>query len=126
MNAGRRPIRGFTLIEVLVALAIVATALVAGSRSVALSSVSATEVKQRILAGFVAENLTSALAAYRSWPELGAIEGSEQQGPIEFPWRMEVLATPHPRFRRVEVHVFDPNDRRHELRHLVVVVPREN
>ena len=48
--------RGFTLVEVLVALAIVAVALAAASRSVALSTDSALEHKLRVLSGVVAEN----------------------------------------------------------------------
>lgn len=116
---------GFTLIEVLVALAIVAIALAAAGRAVALSSASATEVKLRVLAGFVAENRLSELAARRAWPALGVVEGSESQAGVEFPWRIEVLATPHAGFRRVEIRVASPNDRAHELRRLVGVLPRE-
>lgn len=116
---------GFTLTEVLVALAIVAIALAAASRAVALSSASAMEVKMRVLAGFVAENRMGELAARRVWPALGVFEGSERQAGIEFSWRTEVLATPHPALRRVEVRVSSPNDPSRELRRLVGVLPRE-
>jgi general secretion pathway protein I len=116
---------GFTLIEVVVALAIVALALAAASRALALSTVSAGEVKLRVLAGFVAENRMSELAARGAWPAIGVVEGAERQAGAEFPWRMEVLSTPHPLFRRVEIRVASPDDPSRELRRVIGVLPRE-
>lgn len=117
--------RGFTLVEVLVALAILAVALAAAGRSVALATNSVMEHKLRVLAGFVAENRMAELAARRAWPGLGVTEGTERQAGIELRWRAEVLATPHPRLRRVEIQVTEPNDPSHELRRLVGVLSRE-
>jgi len=125
ISAGLLRGRGFTLVEVLVALAIVAIALAAASRSVALSTDSALDQKLRVLAGFVAENRIGELTARRAWPGLGVSEGSERQAGIEFRWRAEVLNTPHPRLRRIEIQVMDPNDPSHELRRLVGVLARE-
>jgi len=116
---------GFTLIEVVVALAIVAIALAAAARAVALSTSSATELKLRVLAGLVAENRMSELAARRAWPALGAFEGAERQAGLEFSWRVEVLSTPHPAFRRVDIRVASPDDPSRELRRVVGVLPRE-
>ncbi len=125
MTAQRPRIRGFTLVEVLVALAIVAIALGAAARSVALTSDSVLEYKRLVLAGFVAENRMGELAARRAWPGVGVTEGSEQQAGMEFRWRAEVLSTPHPLLRRVEIHVMDPSDPGRELRRLVGVLARE-
>ena len=116
---------GFTLIEVLVALAIVAIALAAAGRAVAVSTSGATEVKLRLLAGFVAENRLSELAARRAWPAPGVYEGTEQQAGVEFAWRTQVLATPHPLFRRIEVEVALAGEPSPRLRRLVGVLPRE-
>ena len=116
---------GFTLVEVLVALAIAAIALVAVSRAAAVSSTTAAEVRLRALAGFVAENRLGELEARRAWPPVGASEGHERQAGVDFPWRIEVFATQHPLLRRVEVQVLDPADRAHVLRTLVGVLPRE-
>jgi general secretion pathway protein I len=117
---------GFTLAEVLVALAIVAIGLIAAGRAVALSASAAGEVKLRVLAGFVAENRLSELAARRAWPAPGIYEGAEWQAGVEFAWRSEVSATPHPTFRRVEIRVTLPDARAHELRRLVGVLPKES
>lgn len=117
---------GFTLVEVLVALAVVAIALAAGSRAAALSTDAAAAVKMRVLADCVAENRMSELAMRRSWPAIGAYEGGETQGGIEFVWRAEVLATPHPGFRRVEIRVATASEPARELRRVAGVVAREN
>jgi general secretion pathway protein I len=117
--------RGFTLVEVLVALAIVAIALAAAGRSVALATDSALEHKLRVLSGVVAENRMAELAARRAWPGAGLTEGTERQGGVEFRWRAEVFATPHPRLQRVEIRVSTPDDPAHELRRLVGVLSRD-
>jgi general secretion pathway protein I len=116
---------GFTLVEVLVALAIVAIALIAAGRAAAVSSSAAAEAKLRLLAGFVAENRMSELAARRAWPAPGFYEGREHQAGIEFAWRSEVQATPHPAFRRIEIRVALPQSPSHDLRRLVGVLPKE-
>jgi general secretion pathway protein I len=118
-------IRGFTLVEVLVALAIVAVALAAASRAAILSSASASEIKLRVLASFVAENRMGELAARRVWPAIGSSEGQEQQAGLEFRWHAEVSSTPHPNLRRVEIRVLSPDDPSHELRRLVGVLTKE-
>jgi len=116
---------GFTLIEVLVALAILAIALGAAARAVGTSTSTATEVKLRLLAGFVAENRLSELAARRAWPAPGVLQGNESQAGVDFVWRAEVQATPHPLFRRVEVRVARADAPSQELRRLVGVLPKE-
>ena len=116
---------GFSLIEVLVALAIVAIALAAAGRSAAVATDSTGEIRLIRLAGFVAENRMSEFAARRAWPGVGVSEGSEEQAGIGFHWRAEVFATPHPLLRRVEIHVLDPADPKRELWRLVGVLARE-
>ena len=125
MLAGPSRTSGFTLVEVLVALAIVAIALAAASRSVALTSASAFETKMRVLAGFVAENQMAEYAARGAWPGIGSADGTAQQAGIEFRWQVKILSTPNPDLRRIEVRVLNPDDPSHELRRLIGVLPRE-
>jgi len=117
---------GFSLIEVLVALAIVAIALAAAGRTAAVMTSSTGEIRLSRLAGFVAENRMSEFSARRAWPAIGVSEGSEEQAGMRFQWRAEVFATPHPLLRRVEIHVLDPEDPARELWRLVGVLSRES
>ena len=97
---------GFTLIEVLVALAIISVALLAALRAAGQGTANLGELRARLLAGWVAENLMAEHRARGDWLPLGMQRGSERQGEIEFGWREEVVATPHPAFRRLDVFVF--------------------
>lgn len=118
--------QGFTLLECLIALAIAAIALAAAGRATGLSAEVAGQVKLRVLAGVVAENRLSELAASRAWPAPGAYQGIEQQAGVAFAWRMQVSETPHPRFRRIEVLVTSADAPAQELRRLVAALPRES
>jgi general secretion pathway protein I len=101
-----RPARGFTLIEVLVALAILAVALAAVVRSASIAADGTIELKERLLATWVAQNRVAEYAARTVWPEIGTRAGDAEQGGVTFAWRETVTATANPLFRRVEVQVY--------------------
>jgi general secretion pathway protein I len=96
--------RGFTLVEILVALAIFGVALTAALRACAMATDTALDFRERLLAGWVAENR---LAEYQlgRLPELGENTGTAVQGGIAFRWRERVSATQTPSQRRVEIEV---------------------
>jgi general secretion pathway protein I len=79
----------------------------------------------RVLADFVAENLMSETVARSGWPGAGTTEGSAWQAGAEFPWRIEIVSTPNPDLRRVEIRVLSPDKPPRELRRLIGVVARE-
>jgi len=97
---------GFTLIEVLVALAIISIALLAALRAAGQGTNSFGELRARLLAGWAAENLLAEQRARGAWLPLGIQRGTVRQGGIEFAWREEIIATPNAAFRRVDVFVF--------------------
>jgi general secretion pathway protein I len=109
---------GFTLIEVLVALAIVSIALMSAMRAAGQGTNNVGELRSRLLAGWVAENLLAEHRARRDWLPLGIQRGTGRQGGLDFVWREEVIATPNPSFRRVDVRVFSTTDESHSLAHL--------
>lgn len=115
---------GFTLIEVLVALAVLAVTLTAASRAIGMAVQSAYQVRQALLADWVAQNRLVLHRINRDWPGIGLISGSDIQGGIEFRWEEEVSATPHGSFRRIEVRVIDPADASRHLRRVVGYVAR--
>ena len=109
---------GFTLVEVLVALAIISIALLAALRVASAGTSSVGELRARLLAGWVAENLLAESRARGEWPPPGIQRGTQNQGGIEFAWREEVIATPNVTFRRVDIRVFEASGEAHALAHL--------
>lgn len=116
---------GFTLVEVLVALAIVAVALVAALRVAGQGASNAAGLRSRVFAGWVAENRLAEHRARGSWLPLGTQTGTQRQGGIVYRWREEVVSTPNPSFRRVDVFVAEVPGTSHAIAHLAGFVVNE-
>jgi len=101
----RSRLTGFTLLETLIALAVISLALGAAIRASAFGAERARDLQQRTLGGWVAINVVNEILATRSFPELGATEGKSMMGGFEFSWVREVGPTPNLSFRRMEVKV---------------------
>ena len=97
--------RGFTLIEVLVALVIAAIALAAISRTTIQSTDTAEALRDRQLALWVAQNELTLIRMTQAWPSLEATEGSESMAGKEWRWTRRVASTPETWLRRIEVEV---------------------
>lgn len=116
---------GFTLIETLVALAIVAIALSAALRATLVNMDAVDDLQMRTQAAWVASNVINRMVAARAFPALGALDGKTRQGQTDFIWRQEVTVTPNYSFRRVEVKVFPPDSSAHILARQVSYVARQ-
>lgn len=104
----RGPQGAFTLIEVLVALAILAIALAASMRTLHLATDSAAETRQRTLATWVAQNRLAELQARQVFAPSGVTNGELDYAGYRFAWQQTVADTPNPAFRRVELRVTLP------------------
>ncbi len=118
---------GFTLIEVLVALVILAITMAAISRTAGSSIRHVDALRARVVADWVAQNRLALHQARGDWLPTGIQTGEEAQAGQTYPWREEVVATPNPTLRRIVVNVYAPDDARLSLRELtgyLVQIPR--
>lgn len=98
---------GFTLLEVLVALVIVGTALGASLRAVGSLTQNSTGLRASMMATWSAENRLVQLSLARTYPAIGKQTFECPQGDLKLMCEEAVIATANPRFRRVEVSVYD-------------------
>ncbi|SAK44302.1 general secretion pathway protein I [Caballeronia temeraria] len=124
MRASRRHRRGFTMIEVLVALAIIAVALAASVRAVGSLATGEADLHRRLLAGWSADNELAQLRLSRQFPAIGSRTFDCSQGNLKLSCTQRVSQTPNPIFRRVEMFVTTPG-RSGYLAQLVTVVANE-
>lgn len=118
MNRDSSMQRGFTLLETLVALAILAIALAAILRTAGAETRHTEELRLRLLADWVAQNRLALHAARGDWIGIGTQNGEDTQAGIRFLWKEEINDTPNPAFRRIEVGVYAPEDDKYALRKL--------
>jgi general secretion pathway protein I len=102
MNRGAR---GFTLIEVLVALAVVAVALAAGTQATSALTRAASRQSDQWLAQLCAENELVRLRLLRQLPGTGESTQECTQAGRSLLLRVAVQPTPNPNFRRIDVSV---------------------
>lgn len=104
--ARRRAGRGFTLLEVLVALLLLALALVAAVRTAGLEARALNHVRATTLAQWVASNVLAEIRLGGPLPARGEAEGRSEMGRQSWRWRLRVFATDQPGLHRLEVQVF--------------------
>ncbi|NML13468.1 type II secretion system minor pseudopilin GspI [Azohydromonas caseinilytica] len=103
----KRAAAGFTLIEVLVALAIVAIALGAGMKAAGALGSNAQRLADVSAAQWCAENQLTELRLARQFPGVGDTDFACEQLGRRYGGMMKVRPTPNPNFRRVDALVSD-------------------
>lgn len=96
---------GFSLVEVLVALGIVAIALAAGVRSTGALTLNAERQSDLLLAQLCAENTLVAVRLSKQMPAVGDNTTACDQAGHNLAVTLSVRPTPNPNFLRVEAHV---------------------
>ena len=113
---------GFTLLEVLVALVVVGTALGASLRAVGSLTQNSGDLRASMMATWSAENRLAQVRLAREWPPFGRRSFPCPQAELRLVCEEEVLATPNPFFRRVEVSVHEADFPERRLIKLAQVV----
>jgi general secretion pathway protein I len=98
-------VKGFTLIEILVAVAILAVALAATTRAASVATDGALQTRQRLLATWAAQNRVSELRARRIYPAVATTRLATEQGGLALSIEETVTDTPNPVIRRVDLAV---------------------
>jgi general secretion pathway protein I len=102
---------GFTLIEVLVALSIVAIALFAGTQATTALARSSQRQTDLLLAQICADNALYALRLAKQLPDVGDQVSECSQAGRVFNLQLQVNPTPNPSIRRVQANVTDAQEK---------------
>ncbi|MEY4752413.1 MAG: hypothetical protein RJA44_88 [Pseudomonadota bacterium] len=111
-----------TLIEVLVALAIVAITLAAGIKAAAALADNTERFADTLAAQWCADNQLTALRLAKLYPPVGDSDFSCEQAGRTYQGKLVVRPTPNPNFRRVDAQISDAAGR--PLLRLSTIQPR--
>jgi len=101
----RRGEAGFSLIEVMAALAVFSIAAIALMHVSGENARASARLEEATIGRIVAENVLIEATLSRSPPVLGVEEGETRMAGAQWAWRREIAATPNPALRRIEVAV---------------------
>lgn len=114
---------GFTLIEVLIATAVIALALSSFIVAGAQYADYARYIHDKTIAQWVAHNQLVKYQLAEGWPDTGTDEGTVEMGGRQWHWRAEISKSPNPAVRRIDVRVYriDPETDQPEDHSLVLL-----
>ncbi|MBD8525559.1 type II secretion system minor pseudopilin GspI [Pseudomarimonas arenosa] len=97
---------GFTLLEVMVALLVLALALVAMIRLAGLEARALAAQRQASLAQWVAANTLADIRLHRRLPSSGHAQGRAQMGQQDWQWQLDVRPTDEIELLRLDLRVY--------------------
>jgi general secretion pathway protein I len=106
--------KGFTLIEVMIALSIFAVMAAAISRTASQNADTVLYLEEKTLASFVAENRLNKIKL-SGYPEAIQTKDDEEMAGREWRITTNIEDTPLPNFRRVEIQVAKMSDKENPL-----------
>ena len=111
--------KGFTLLEVLVALTIVSLSLGALISTSGSQASSAAYLKQKSIAHWVAMNEITQLQVEKTWPGKGNTKGSTEMAGAEWFWTRSLIETEDENAMQVEFRIYLDEAREYSLTRLV-------
>jgi general secretion pathway protein I len=110
---------GFTLLEILIALAILAIALTAIIKAASSQSLNTIHLREKTFAHWLAMNQMTELQLTAQWPAKGKKEGDEELGPYNWHWVRTITDTPDERVRQVEIAIYHDKADEHSVTRLI-------
>jgi len=101
---------GFTLLEVMVALFIVAIALGGAIRVMGNAAQNSSRLTNKTFAQWVALNQVAKLRIEKAWPKLGEAKGDAEMADRKWSWVQKTIKTEDKRVKRVEISVWLSSD----------------
>ena len=106
---------GFTLIEIMVALAIITITLGAIIENTTASNSNVQYLRDKTIAGWVAMNQISLVRAKRQWSAASTKKGSVEMAGREWSWVLKIQNTDDANVRRLDIAVYSDEDDRQSL-----------
>ena len=111
----RRTAAGFTLLEVLVALAVLSLSMGAVIKATSDYTNNQSYLRDRTMALWVARNVLVQFQVDREWPKVGERKGTQEMGNREWRWLAVTSQTDEAELRRLDVEVFHIDSEDDEL-----------
>ena len=111
----RRNAAGFTLLEVLVALAVIALSMGAIIKATGDYTNNQSYLRDRTVAMWVARNVLVQYRVDKEWPRVGERKGTQEMGNREWRWLAVTSQTDEDELRRLDVEVFPIDSEDDEL-----------
>ena len=102
----RRGPKGFTLLEVMFALLVVALTMGAIVEAGGYSSRRAFQLTEKTIASWIAQNQVTLYRAKRTWSSASSKSGSVEMADNKWQWKMKISKTDDPLLRRLDVDVY--------------------
>jgi len=105
LSSGMARLRGFTLLEVMIALLVITLGMAAVINTTSESGWKSAQLRHKTIATWVAQNQIVKYRANRIWGTARSQSGKVEMANIDWEWRMKISGTDDPSLRRLDVEV---------------------
>jgi general secretion pathway protein I len=106
-----RSVNGFTLLEVMVALAVIALGLAAVIQTVTATTSNTIYLRDKTFAYWVAQNQLAEIELTAASPKTGFTDGEEELAGLTWHWTRKIEGTEDPDTNRIEISVRKDKDK---------------